>query len=115
MGDRMEGPDKTDDGLLSKINSLQRDNVQSLTDFRKDIDSKLQNQTVIHTEKPIAELPSCDICHKMFSNSLRFPPPPSSHLHLAELGDPAPPSHPLANSFKHLSPDHSQLAISTNE
>merc|ERR1711895_333163 len=43
IGDRMEGLDKTDDGLLSKINSLQKDNIQSLTDFRKDIDSKLQN------------------------------------------------------------------------
>ena len=31
--------------------------------------SKLKNQTVIHTEKSIAELPSCDICHKMFSDS----------------------------------------------
>ena len=48
-------------------------------------------------------------------NSLGLPPPPSSHLHLAELGDPAPPSHPLATPFKHASPDHSQSAISTNE
>eukprot|EP00090_Calanus_glacialis_P037800 TRINITY_DN6549_c0_g1_i2.p1 TRINITY_DN6549_c0_g1~~TRINITY_DN6549_c0_g1_i2.p1 ORF type:complete len:1555 (-),score=493.26 TRINITY_DN6549_c0_g1_i2:859-4908(-) len=37
----MEGLDKTDDSLLSKINSLQTDNAQSLADFRQDLDNKL--------------------------------------------------------------------------
>jgi hypothetical protein len=41
IGDRMEGLDKTDDSLLSKINSLQTDNAQSLADFRQDLDNKL--------------------------------------------------------------------------
>jgi len=36
IGDRMEGLDKTDDSLLSKINSLQTDNAQSFVDFRQD-------------------------------------------------------------------------------
>ena len=39
----------------------------------------------------------------------------SCHPHLTQLSDPAPPSHPLANTFKQVSPDHPQLAISTNE
>merc|ERR1719342_680920 len=39
--DRMEGLDKTDDNLLTKINGLQTDNAQSLADFGKDLDSKL--------------------------------------------------------------------------
>merc|ERR1712098_350540 len=34
--DRMEGLDKTDDNLLTKINGLQTDNAQSLADFSKD-------------------------------------------------------------------------------
>ena len=37
----MEGLNKTDDSLLSKINSLEKDNAQSFTDFRKDLDNKL--------------------------------------------------------------------------
>merc|ERR1712030_172314 len=41
IGDRMEGLEKTDDSLLSKINSLQKDNAQSLIDFRNDMDNKL--------------------------------------------------------------------------
>ena len=56
-------------------------------------------------------------------NSLGLPPPPSGHLHLAELGikprnisilDPAPPyktSHLLDNPFKNVPPDHSQPAV----
>ena len=39
--DRMEGLDKTDDNLLTKINGLQTDNAQSLADFGKDLDNKL--------------------------------------------------------------------------
>merc|ERR1711970_261756 len=39
--ERMEGLDKTDDSLLSKINNLGKGNAQSLTDFRKDMDNKL--------------------------------------------------------------------------
>merc|ERR1712098_954074 len=39
--DRMEGLDKTDDNLLTKINGLQTDNAQSLADFSKDLDNKL--------------------------------------------------------------------------
>merc|ERR1712106_1293829 len=41
IGDRMEGLDKTDDSLLSKINSLQTDNAQNLAGFRQDLDNKL--------------------------------------------------------------------------
>ena len=37
----MEGLDKTDDSLLSKINSLQTDNAQSLANIRQDLDNKL--------------------------------------------------------------------------
>merc|ERR1719495_1576074 len=39
--DRMEGLDKTDENLLTKINGLQTDNAQSLADFGKDLDNKL--------------------------------------------------------------------------
>merc|ERR1712098_418316 len=39
--DRMEGLDKTDDNLLTRINGLQTDNAQSLADFGKDLDNKL--------------------------------------------------------------------------
>ena len=39
--DRMEGLDKTDENLLTKINDLQTDNAQSLADFGKDLDNKL--------------------------------------------------------------------------
>jgi len=41
IGDRMEGLDKTDDSLLSKINGLQTDNAQNFADYRKDLDNKL--------------------------------------------------------------------------
>merc|ERR1712106_1220750 len=41
IGDRMEGLNKTDDSLLSKINGLQTDNSQNLADFRQDLDNKL--------------------------------------------------------------------------
>merc|ERR1712106_333704 len=44
IGDRMEGLDKTDDSLLSKINSLQTDNAQSFVDFRQDLDNKQAEQ-----------------------------------------------------------------------
>ena len=37
----MDGLDKTDDGPLSKISSLQKDKTQSLTDVRNDTDNKL--------------------------------------------------------------------------
>ena len=37
--DRMEGLDKTDENLLTKINGLQTDNAQSLADFGKDLDN----------------------------------------------------------------------------
>merc|ERR1712170_300696 len=41
IGEKMEGLDKTDDSLLSKINGLQTDNAQNLADIRKDLDNKL--------------------------------------------------------------------------
>jgi len=37
----MEGLDKTDDNLLSKINGLQTDNAQRLADIQQDLDNKL--------------------------------------------------------------------------
>ena len=37
----MEGLDKTDDNLLSKINGLQTDNAQSLADIQQNLDNKL--------------------------------------------------------------------------
>ena len=39
--DRMEGLDKTDENLLTKINGLQTDKAQSLADFGKDLDNQL--------------------------------------------------------------------------
>ena len=45
IGDRMEGLNKTDESLLTKINGLQTDNAQNLADFRQDLDNKLaQNE-----------------------------------------------------------------------
>merc|ERR1712106_333404 len=41
MGEEL---DKTDDSLLSKINSLQTDNAQSFVDFRQDLDNKQAEQ-----------------------------------------------------------------------
>merc|ERR1712128_136688 len=41
IGDRMEGLNKTDESLLTKINGLQTDNAQNLADFRQDLDNKL--------------------------------------------------------------------------
>ena len=41
IGDKMEGLNKTNDSLLSKINSLEKDNTQNFTDFRKDMENKL--------------------------------------------------------------------------
>ena len=40
-GDGKERLDKTDDSLPSKINNIQKDNAQSLTDHRNDVDDKL--------------------------------------------------------------------------
>ena len=37
----MEGLDKADDSLLSKINGLQTDNAQNLADIRQDLENKL--------------------------------------------------------------------------
>ena len=37
----MEGLDKTDDNLLSKINGLQTDNAQILDDIQQNLDNKL--------------------------------------------------------------------------
>merc|ERR1712128_86470 len=41
IGDRMEGLNKTDESLLTKINGLQTDKAQNLADFRQDLDNKL--------------------------------------------------------------------------
>merc|ERR1712123_520739 len=41
IGDRMEGLNKTDESLLTKINGLQTDNARNLADFRQDLDNKL--------------------------------------------------------------------------
>ena len=40
-GDGKKRLDKTDDSLPSKINNIQKDNAQSLTDHRNDVDDKL--------------------------------------------------------------------------
>ena len=44
IGGRMEGFNKTDDSLLSKVNSLSKDNVQSFSDLRKDLDNEPAEQ-----------------------------------------------------------------------
>ena len=41
IGGKIEGLDKADDSLLSKINGLQTNNAQSLADIRQDLDNKL--------------------------------------------------------------------------
>merc|ERR1711892_1123400 len=41
INDRMEGLNKTDESLLTKINGLQTDNAQNLVDFRQDLNNKL--------------------------------------------------------------------------
>ena len=41
VGEKMEGFDKTENSLLSEINSLQNDNAQNLAEIRQDLDNKL--------------------------------------------------------------------------